>query len=112
SGFSSLTTLVGDHIYPQKIPQGINPPTVAYYRVSGYRVNDLQGYSGLENPRIQVDIISTGLDQRRQIADQVIDAMASSTTFKAVLISSPIDEWDDNTELYQRILQFSVWNDE
>lgn len=112
SGFSSLTTLVGDNIFPQKIPQGTSPPVVIYKRISGYRVHDLQGYSGLENPRVQIDVFTTSLDERRQIADQVIDAMEASTVFKAIMIPSPIDEWDDNLEIYRRILQFSIWNDE
>lgn len=112
SAATALTALVGDNIYPQKIPQGTDPPMVVYYRVSGYRVYDLQGYRTLENPRVDINVYTTDMDSRRQIGEQVITAMEASSYFTATMIPSAIDEYVDDLELYRRILQFSIWNKE
>lgn len=107
---TALTALVGTAIYPEHRPQEGTMPAVVYSRVSGLRLYHLQGYSGLENPRVQIDSYATSLDGRREVAAQVITAMEASTTFKAMALTSPIDDYDDRLKIYRRIFDFSVWN--
>jgi len=111
SGFSSLTNLVGDKIYPEHRHQSTGTPAVVYYRApGGERVTSLKGYSQLENAIIEISVYTSAVDDRRAIADQVISAMSKATAFGSVLPDPPYDDYDDETQTYERTLMFSVWN--
>jgi hypothetical protein len=110
SGATALTALVGSNIYPEHRPQEDTAPAVVYGRVSGLRLYHLQGFSGLENPRVQIDSYATSVDGRREVAAQVVAAMEASTTFKAMALISPMDDYDDRLKIYRRIFDFSIWN--
>jgi len=111
SGFSSLTTLVGDNIYPEHRHPGSGTPAVVYYRApGGERVNSLKGYDQLENVIIEISVYTSVIDDRRQISDQVISAMSKATAYGSILPDPPYDDYDDETQTYERTMQFSVWN--
>jgi hypothetical protein len=99
-------------IYPDRIPQQTTLPTVTYSRVSGVRLWTLSGYTSVENCRVQFDIYSTSVLQRRTLCDLVINALASSTTFNTVADNSPRDEYDDQTGVFSRSIDVSIWNRE
>ena len=107
---TALTALVGTSIFPDHKPQESSTPSVVYSRVSGLRDYHLQGFSGLENARVQFDIYSTDIDGRRKVTDQVVTAIEAFTSFTAMALSSPIDQYDDRLQIYRRIQDFSIWN--
>lgn len=73
-------------------------------------MNDLKGYGGKENPVLEVLIYTTAIDTRREAADACITAITESTRFTALLPIPPWDDYDDETQTYERVLQFSVWD--
>jgi len=99
-------------IYPDDAVQSAGLPSVIYNRVSGYRVNSMSGYSGLENPRFQFNIYSTLVDDLRVICDALIAALDAATTFTAVPCYGPFDGYDDEIGIYRRVLDVSIWNQE
>lgn len=111
SGSTALTALVSSSIYPDHRYQSDEVPAVVFYRApGGERINDLQGYSGKENPVIEITAYADTVDARREVADAVISVMDAATAFNALLPSPPFDDYDDETKIYERTLQFSVWH--
>ena len=111
SGSTTLRSLVSSSIYPDHRYTEETTPAVVYWRApGGARVNDLKGYSGKENPIIEITVYSSAVDTRRVIADAVISVMQSSTGFSAILPDPPFDDYDDYTKIYERTMQFSVWH--
>lgn len=110
---TALTALVSSSIWPEKRLQGSSLPAVIYYRVpGGERVNSLQGYHTLENAIVAIEVHSTGMDERREVANTVITAMTGSVYFSCILPDPPYDDFDDDTQIYERVMEFSVWNHE
>ena len=110
SGSTALTALVSSSIYPEHRHQGDETPAVVFWRApGGERVNDINGYSGKENPTIEITIYATAIDMRREVADECITVMANTTRFRSILPDPPFDDYDDETRIYERVLQYSVW---
>jgi len=111
SGSTTLTAIVSSAIYPDHRFQPDTTPAVVFWRApGGERINDLKGYGGKENPVIEVSIYATAIDTRREAADACITAITESTRFTAILPTPPWDDYDDETQTYERVLQFSVWD--
>lgn len=110
SGSTTLTTLVGSAIYPEHRMQADALPAVVFNRASGFRVNSLSGYSGLENASVDITAYAATVDARRTIGDAVIGAMTSATSMQVLLNDSPSDFYDDEVQVYERNMTFSVWN--
>jgi len=87
-------------------------PAIVYSRLAGNRVNDLDGYAGLENAIVQIDVYTSSVDSRRVIGDAVVSVMTAATAFKCLLTDSPIDDYiDEENEIkeYIRTMDFSIW---
>ncbi len=112
SGSTALTAQVDTRIYPEHRPDSVGTlPAVVFFRApGGERVNSLKGYNDLENVMMEIEVYSSAIDQRREVADLVISAMTGSTRFSCILPDPPYDDYDEDTREYERILQFSIWN--
>lgn len=112
SGSSALTALVSSAIYPEHRMQADALPAVVYNRASGFRVNSLSGYDGLEQASIDVFVYARTVDSRANIGNAVINAMSSASGCSVSLNDSPVDFFDDEVEVYERQFTFMVWNRE
>jgi hypothetical protein len=70
-GNAQVTALVGTHIYPNKAPVEEAYPCVTYFRVSGFRIRDMSGASGLTHARIQINSWSFDYAVAKAIADRI-----------------------------------------
>lgn len=110
SGSTVVTSLVGASIYPDHRYQEDETPAVVFWRApGGVRINDFNGYSGVENPIIEVTVYSSSVDTRREVSDAVISVMTDTTFYSCILPDPPFDDYDDETKIYERTMQFSVW---
>lgn len=109
SGDASVSAVVVARIYPLVLPQDVTLPAITYSRISGGQVNSLGGYSGLEAPRIQVDVWGESYAAARALAALVHTAMDGATTFRA-LLESDTDFFEDDTKIYRVSSDFIVWN--
>jgi hypothetical protein len=107
SGFAGLSALISTRIYPLRMPQGGTFPAVVYTRVSGSRINNLDG-ENIQNPRFQVDCWAESYSAAKAVAAQVESAFAAAS-FTSVLIADR-DDRDDTTEIYRVSMDFSVWS--
>jgi len=116
--YDALTTSVTlmaltTRIYPQHRPQGDGTPGIVFRRISGNREYALsEGYVELENPRVEIKIFATAIDNRRELSTAVVAAMEASTLFSAIMAMAPYDDYNDIVGEYTRILDFSIWNHE
>ena len=110
---TALTALVATNIFPEHLIQGETLPGIVYRRApGGQRVMSLSGYTGLENPKIEVSVYATSIDQRRAIGEVIISVMEAATAFTAILPDGPIDDYVDDIATYRRTMEFSVWHQE
>jgi hypothetical protein len=107
---AGVTAIVGNRIYPDKLPQTPVYPAVVYQGIAGMRENDLKGYAGLENPLMQVDAWATTKAGAAVLTDAIIAAVCAATTFSAIVPNVPQYTWDDEVEKYRSIIEFSIWN--
>jgi len=107
-----LNTLVGDRIYPIKMLQGTDYPAIVYRRSGGERIQDVSGYSTLENAEIEVEVHATAITARRLVGDAVVSALSHATGFSGMMFSSPFDRYDDSIGIYTRTMEISIWNSE
>lgn len=118
SGFAGLSSLVGDRIYPLKLPQKPTLPAVVYQRISGARVRSLLGSSGLASPRFQFDSYAAGAKTSREVSEQIRLALQGfSGTVAGVRITGITFEGDrdfyyDDTGLYRRLADYFIWHNE
>lgn len=66
-----VTALVGQRIYPNKLPQGSIYPQITFFKVSDPKVRQLSGPSGLSYPRLQIDCWAKSLDAAKDVAEAV-----------------------------------------
>ena len=113
SGSTKITVLssVSTRIYPLIVPQQSAFPVITYARISGGQQNDLFGYSGIENPRIQIDCWAETYKEIKTIAENVHSVLSTVTTFRAILISD-MDFYENDVELYRESMDFKMWNRE
>lgn len=107
----AVSAIVGTRVYPMVLPQRCTFPAASYFRVSGGQQNTLDGYSGTENPRIQVDCWAREYADAKALASAIRTAMDGATNFKALCISDR-DMYEDDAELHRVLLEFSCWNKE
>ncbi len=107
SSFAGLSALIATRIYPLRMPQGSTFPAVVYTRVSGARINNLDG-ENIQNPRYQIDCWAETYSAAKAVAAQIELAFAASS-LQAVLIADR-DDKDDSVRLYRVSLDYSVWS--
>ena len=108
---AALTALVSSNIYPEHGWQADQSPAVIYYRTpGGERFHDLAGFTGKQLVTVEVSAYATAIDARRAIAASVVTAMTASTRFTCRMQSPAFDDYDPDTQIYERTMQFDVWN--
>ena len=112
--FTALTTnanikrMVTRRVYPIVLPQNCDFPAISYQRVTGVRVNDLSGYSNLQNAHVQIDSWATSYNEVKELGAYIHTTMNGANTFKSLLISDS-DGYDADAALYRLSMDFSAW---
>jgi hypothetical protein len=109
---SAITVITSTRIFPVVIPQGVAAfPALVYSRFSGHREYSLEGYTGWENPGIRISCVSRTYTGAKELVAAVHAVMQTASDFHANLQSESDDfDWDSN--LYQIMLDYSIWNQE
>jgi len=107
----TVTQSVSSRIYPMWLPQETGFPAISYTRVAGNQQYNLQGYSSMENPLIQIDVWATTYKAAKDISSAVHTAMQAAPGFKAIL-RDDTDFYEDEIEVYRVSMDFSCWNRE
>lgn len=109
---SALSELVSDRIYPVLRPEGAALPALTYHVISRDPQNNLDGAdSSLRAQRVQVDVWAKKHSDVLAIAAQVRSRLGTAATnFRSVeLPSSGLDDYEPDTRLYRRLLEYTCW---
>jgi len=107
----TVAGIVSTRIYEEKLPQDVTYPALVYQRITARSLYDLQGYTELENPHIQVDCWVRDSNDLETLVRAVLDAARAATTF-AVAGHDDQQLEVDEPDLYRRSLDISIWNRE
>jgi hypothetical protein len=78
-----VSGIVSDRIYPLMLRQEETKPSLTYQRIDTPRMRSLDGYEGMEIPRIQIDCYANHIKDARILRDAVIRAMEGALSFSA-----------------------------
>jgi porphobilinogen deaminase len=112
---AAVKAIVADRVYPSQLKQGCRLPAISFVRVSGGFDLDLEGNSGTENPRIQVDCWALGYQQAKDLGKAVRRAMNAATAAGAGFTATAINDADihDDAANYHGVsIDFSCWHEE
>lgn len=117
---ATVTALAGTRIYPNVLPQGSTLPALVYSKVSGARIQHLQGPAGRARSRVTIVCWGTTYAAAKGLADVVRRALDGyqgiissggspvETMQTTILIANEIDDFDDSTKFFRDILDFIV----
>ena len=125
STYAGLVALIGDRVYPLRIPQTGTLPCLTYQRISTPRIHthDNTGIAGdLTSPRFQFDAWAETNKSVKDITDQVraalngktgsIGTAPSAITIRAALADNETPEYDPDSELYRSRSDYIIWIEE
>lgn len=110
-GSAALSALVADRITPSVREEGAGGPSVVYQLVSFDPQTNLDGMDGsLRNFRVQLDLYARTKSDVLAMTDAVYARMdTAASSFKSVALSPLADDYESDTRLYRRMLEFSCW---
>ena len=108
---SAITALVGERITPVLRPEGDSQPAIVYSIVSKDQVSNLAGRDGsLRNIRVQIDIWARKHSDILAVEAAVRTQMdVPAATFRSTMNPGGFDDYESETKLYRRLLEFSCW---
>ena len=92
---AGVTALVSARVYPLLLRQNPTYPAVTYEKVSGPRIENLQGLSGLAHPRFQFSCFGDDYEEADSVAEQVRLALEG---YRAIIFQNFLtrsEEMDD-----------------
>ena len=108
SSHAGLSALVGDRIYPLRLPQNPTLPAVVYQRISGQRLQNLdRNTDGPQRIRVQLTAWAEDVDTANSVAEQVRLAMEASTGWRA-LHALDVEQYEPDTGLYSVVADYQV----
>ncbi len=115
SGHAGLSALVGDRIYPVKLPQSPVYPAIIYESRGGDRLHNMGVDAGIRRPIFQIACFAATYDAATNVGEQVIAALSrfrgtvgGIVIQEILMIDEPDDFWSDEPPVWQRVLEFEV----
>lgn len=97
-GGAAVASLVGTRMYPLVVPQAVDLPAIAYYRVSSFPIMAHDGAVGLTQARLQLTLVGRGYTEAKELADAVrarlngFRGVSEGVTLDAVTLTDEADE--------------------
>lgn len=106
-----LGELVGNRIYPLRMPQKAKLPAIVYRRVSTAPVHQQGGAGTLARHRFQIDCWSHSYAEVLELADRVRQALEGRRSIGASFLDNVQDDYDEEAMLYRRSVDVMVWEE-
>lgn len=111
NGDGTVAGLIGDRMHPSVRPEGGALPALVYQVTTR---DQLQTHGGradtLRNVRVQIDIWSSTYSALLALDAAVRARMeTAANSFKSAMLPSGFDDYETDTKLYRRMLEFSCW---
>ena len=120
-GYAGLVALIGDRVFPTRIPQGETIPCLTFQRISTPRIltHDTSGATGdLTSPRFQFDAWATTGKVAKSITDQVRAALngkkgvIGGVTIRAALAQDEAPDYIPEAKLHRSRSDYIIWYEE
>lgn len=113
TGFSGLSALIGDRIYPNIAPQRVTKPYIAYRRVSASRFTAFGQDTGDVRARFQFDVFADTYTAAKNVSEQLRLALqrwstTTGTTIHTIFFLNEVDLYEEDPELHHLALDFEV----
>jgi hypothetical protein len=110
--FGALKGLVENRVYPDIAPVGTDKPYITYQQIGGQGINFLDlAMPGKKNSWVQVNVWAESRLSAAAITSQVEQALRSTATLQATVLSAPTAIHEPDTKLYGAMQDFSFWTD-
>ncbi len=116
---AGLTALIAGRVYPTHMPQNPTLPAMVYNRISGERVQNMQGSSGLASPRFQFDCFARTYAEAKGVGEALRLAIegfsgtmggVSGVDVNSCLLQSDQDGYEDDLQLFWVTADYIVWH--
>lgn len=110
--------LVGDRVYPMRLPQDEPLPAVVYQSISRAREESHSGPSGLYHPRIQLNCWDDSYTGAKKLAKRIIQALdgykgtVGSIKIGKIKVANVLDDQEEETDMFRQIVDIIVWHGE
>ena len=104
--------------YPSTLPQNPTYPLILYIKVTGMRVNDLGGPSGMAHPRFQIEAWAKTYSAAKALANAIRGCLngyrgtSGTVRIGSFLIESERDFYESEVQCHRIIMDFMVLHDE
>jgi len=108
----------GTRMYPVVLPQGVTEPSIVYHLVSGIGDHTMQGPSGLNRPRLQLDAYAQSYDDAVELADLVKEALdgysglMSIVPVQGAFFDTEREDYQSDVKLYRVSRDYLIWVEE
>lgn len=115
---NDIATLIGNRFYADVLPQSPTMPAVVFSLLTGANIRSTDGPSALANPTFQIDCWASNPAGRAALFKAVRQRLDTfSGTVEGVVIQGIFlvryrDLYDNETRLYRRTADFSIWHGE
>ena len=107
--FNALSPLVGDRIYPLIVPEHApnEPPYIVYQVISSQSQNTLDGPTGHEWVRVQIDIYHDSYDDGVQLSHDVVKTLNDSLQLK--IYDGTQQMYENDSKLFRQSIDIEFW---
>lgn len=107
--FETLRSYFRDRVHPAVMAEGAEPPAAVFQEVSSVPVNTLdEGYQGVIQVRMQVDVYAGTPEEVRQLASGATELLTQQQ-YLVCLFQGRRTFFEQETRLYRESLDFSIW---
>lgn len=120
---AAIAATVGDRIYPNVLEQGIKHTSIVYSRISGLGDHWMQGPTGLNRPRYQIDCWSLAPGDASALADLVKEHLdgyrgpmpygtnspQDFITVQGVFFTDERDDFDTESQMFRMSRDYFIW---
>lgn len=107
--YNTLRPLVNNRVYPLVIPEGApnDPPYIVYQVISSQPQNTLDGPTGHEWARVQLDIYDYSYDNCVRLSHDVINALDAALQLK--IYDGTQQMYEKDSKLFRQSVDIEFW---
>jgi hypothetical protein len=117
---TTIATLIGSRLFPNKIPQGASLPAAEYKQEAGKREHTMTGPVGMVDSKYTIVCYGTGYSAAKELAEAVrkrldgYNGIVEGVTIDVIMLIDEFDvpEFKPGTDIlnrYGKSLTFVVW---
>jgi hypothetical protein len=114
SSVKAITT----RCYPSTLPQNPTYPLILYAKVTGERINDLSGPSGMAHPRFQIEAWAETYAAAKSLANAIRVCLngyrgtSGAVQIGSFLIQSERDIYEPEAACHRVVMDYAIWHNE